>query len=120
MYEIADPNIYYSSQRSDSTTLQAVYHLRKDYTLLAFQESEFLRILAPKNLGTVCDQIWGSNFKAYIESFVCFENLKSLTRKPMNCRKSLQADWEKAHPKFKEEKLQRPAFEILELYEPEG
>ncbi len=50
MYEVADPNIYLSTLRSDSTALQAVYHLKKDFTLLAFQESEALRFIAPPEL----------------------------------------------------------------------
>lgn len=119
MYEIADPNIYFSSLRSDSTALQAVYHLKKDYSILAFEESESTRILASKDLEKYVTKFGDPTLKLT-------SNLLML-RKPVEnkaqaeeMQKTLQAEWEKAHPKSKEEGLQKPAFEILELYEPEG
>ena len=50
MYEVADPHIYFSSRSSRSSELQAVYHLKKDYSLLAFQESKTVRFVAPPQL----------------------------------------------------------------------
>jgi cytochrome c oxidase cbb3-type subunit 2 len=50
MYEVADPNIYISSSERQAGDLQFVYHLKKHYTLLAFQESPFVRIVAPPEL----------------------------------------------------------------------
>lgn len=50
MYEISDPNFYISSAGTSGITLQYVDHLIKDVSLLAFHESETLRIRAPKEL----------------------------------------------------------------------
>ena len=119
MYEVADPNIYYSSLRSDSTTLQAVYHLRKDYSLLAFQESETMRILAPENLEKYVTK-YGDNTLKLTSNLLMLKKPAETNLKALAMQKALQSDWEKAHPKYQEEKLQKPAFEVLELYEPQG
>lgn len=50
MYEISDPNFYISSSPLAPEEIQAVYHLKKDFTLLAFQESETVKIDAPPEL----------------------------------------------------------------------
>lgn len=50
MYEISDPNIYFGTTYKGSSQLQAVYHLKEGNTLLSFQESEVLRIVAPPDL----------------------------------------------------------------------
>ena len=51
MYEVSDPNLYISSAGIEGgiSERQAVYHLQEDYSLLAFQESEFIRIVAPSD-----------------------------------------------------------------------
>lgn len=50
MYEVEDPHIYISSAAFGGSDLQYLRHLKNDYTLLAFKESENIRILAPKEL----------------------------------------------------------------------
>src|ERR1700690_3973184 len=45
MYEVSDPNLYISSSETRGSDLQFVYHLKKHYSLLAFQEFETVRIL---------------------------------------------------------------------------
>ncbi len=50
MYEVSDPHLYISNSETYTSDLQFVYHLKKDYSLLAFQESETVRVLAPKEL----------------------------------------------------------------------
>jgi cytochrome c oxidase cbb3-type subunit II len=49
MYDVEDPNIYISNASSGGVDLQYVRHLKKDFTLLAFKETEELRLLK-KNL----------------------------------------------------------------------
>lgn len=124
MYEVADPNLYISSSVSGGSTLQFVYHLKDNYTLLVFHENENTRIVAPPEL----------------EKFVTRQNdpelkLTShllLLRKPQSSeafdavaaadkvRKDAQADWEKKNPKWKEEGKSKPDFELLELFAPGG
>lgn len=50
MYEISDPNVYIGNPGTGVYDLQYVYHLRKGFSLLAFQESDELRIKAPPEL----------------------------------------------------------------------
>ena len=50
MYEIADPNLYISSSNKNHSELQFVYHIKEDFTLLAFQENEIVRFVAPDDL----------------------------------------------------------------------
>lgn len=50
MHTVADPNLYISNQGMEDRELQLVYHLREDSTLLAFSETEVVRIVAPRDL----------------------------------------------------------------------
>lgn len=50
MYEVADPNFYISSLGSNGQQLQFVQHLKNGYSLLAFQDSNEMKIEAPKEL----------------------------------------------------------------------
>ena len=50
MYEISDPHFYMSSASSGGNELQYVHHLKKNRTLLAFKESENLRIVSEPEL----------------------------------------------------------------------
>lgn len=127
MYEVADPNIYISSIRSGSTELQSVYHLKQDYTLLVFHEAETVRFVAPRDL-----QKYISRFN---QPTLKLTSRLMLLRKPQPAPKGsdfdgvveadvmrvdLQEQWAREHPNWKEEGLQKPAFDILELFEPIG
>ncbi len=50
MYEVSDPHFFISSSPLSPEELQAVYHLKNNFTLLAFQESETIKISAPQEL----------------------------------------------------------------------
>ncbi len=50
MYEMSDPNLYISSVSKHTNALQTVYHMKKNFTLSAYQETKTLRIVAPKDL----------------------------------------------------------------------
>jgi len=124
MYEVADPHIYISKQHSTSSGLQAVYHLERDVTLLGFSEAETVRIVSPKELEKYITHL--------NEPILKLTSRLLLLRKPIkgglfdavtaaeNMRLELQQKWEKEHPKWEEEGLQKMAFEILELYEVPG
>lgn len=124
MYEISDPNLYISSTVKGGSTLQFVYHIKRNFTLLAFHETDSTRFVSPSHL----------------ENFITHHNEPTLKltskllllRKPQSnlsfnavaiadkLRSDAQASWEKEHPKWKDEGLAKPSFEILELYEPDG
>ena len=57
MYEVEDPNLYLSSASTRGKELQYVHHLKKDFTLIAFKESENLRIVAPRRIEKICHRI---------------------------------------------------------------
>ncbi|MBA3816312.1 MAG: cbb3-type cytochrome c oxidase subunit II [Parachlamydiaceae bacterium] len=124
MYEISDPNLYISSTVKGGSTLQFVYHIKQDFTLLAFKEAETTLFVSPQDL------------KKYItsheEPVLKLTSRTLLLRKPKKTelfnavaeadkrREVAQTEWETNHPQWKEEQLLKPAFEILELYQPEG
>lgn len=116
MYEVSDPNIYISSATPRSQSLQYVYHVRKDYTLLAFQETELLRIKASPDLEKYITRVGDPKVKLTSQLL--------LTRKAGSgadsLRAEIQEEWKKNHPDWKEKDLAIPAAEILELFAPEG
>lgn len=124
MYEQSDPNLYISRLVSGSSTLQAVYHLKNNDTLLAFHETDTVRIVAPEKLQEFITRLDEPTLK--------LTSHLMLLRKPVKnddfdadgladrLRTDLQTVWEKEHPKWEEEKLTKPDFEILELFEPKS
>lgn len=50
MYEISDPHTYLSSASSGGYDLHYVIHLKNNFSLLAFKETETLRLIAPPEL----------------------------------------------------------------------
>lgn len=94
MYEVSDPNVYVSTSKPGRGGLQYVYHLKQGFTLLAYKESEAVRIVAPKEL----------------EHYVTHEDDKELklTTRVLLLREA------------KERALEFPAhFEVLELHDPQ-
>lgn len=122
MYEVSDPNLYISSASTGSSTLQFVHHLKNNYTLLLFQESENLRIVAPSDLDEFITK--------QDEKIMKLTSRLLLLRQPQKTdqfdaialaektRTTGQEAWEKAHSDWKEKKLVKPNIEVLELYDP--
>lgn len=115
MYEVSDPHIYISSASPGSQALQYVYHIRKDYTLLSFQETEVLRIQAPPELEKYVTPV-GEPVR--LTSQLLLVRKAGADADPL--RKKLQDAWKENHPDWKEEKLTVPAAEIMELFSPGG
>jgi cytochrome c oxidase cbb3-type subunit II len=116
MYEVSDPNVYISSASSGSATLEFVYHLKDNASLLAFQESNAVRIVAPPHLEKFVTKLDDKILKLTAHLM--------LLRKPQS---SPAFDAAAAAEKLREESLKKSAqkhpkrlFEILELYEPGG
>jgi cytochrome c oxidase cbb3-type subunit 2 len=123
MYEVSDPNIYFGTTYKGNSSLQAVYHLKEGFTLLAFQESEAVKIVAPPDLSKYVTSSSDPRLK------LTFKLL--LLRKPQpqkeegafdplaeaaKVRHEAQNKWEKEHPEWKKQNLIRPEIEVLELY----
>lgn len=127
MYEVSDPNYYLSSMQSGGKDLQAVYHIKKDYTLLAFRESDTLRFVAPPELKTYITRSGDEQLKLTSRLLMLRPPQPGVQGEGFDAhaeaaakRADLQEGWEREHPDWKEKGLQKPAFDILELFEPAG
>lgn len=127
MYEVADPSIYFSSQSSRSSDLQAVYHLKQGFTLTAFRESESVRFVAPPHLRKYITHFGDEELKLSSRLILLREPESAPEgsnfdgrRKADGLQQQLQAAWENEHPGWQEQGLQKPGFNILELFEPDG
>lgn len=118
MHEIADPNFYISSSPTGDYNHQYVYHLKRDFSLLSFQETEILRIIAPAELEKFVTHIGDKTLK--LTSKLLLLRSPSDTSQAEKMRKNLQDQWEKDHPQWKAKGLAKPDYDILELFEYPG
>lgn len=139
IYEVADPNYYISS--STSSDKQHVYHIKNGYTLLAFQEHEQMHIIAPTELEKYVTHAEEPQLKLTSRLLLLRQPQPGspVEAKAKAMKEQMQAEWEKTHlnsksngkeegEKNKEAKEsdegdknpQKPAFEVMELYVPEG
>lgn len=126
MYEVSDPHFYISSAPMRGTSNpQSVYHLISDFTLLAFQESPFRRIIAPSDLEKYITKHGDSKLKLTSRLLLLRPPEASKSHNSFNAvsimeklRNELREKWEKDNPNWKEQGLTKPDFEILELYDP--
>jgi cytochrome c oxidase cbb3-type subunit 2 len=119
MYEVADPNIYINSSGAERFT---VYHLREHYTLLAFQEEEYVRILAPAHLKQYITQFGVPTLKLTSKLLLLRTPLpeSEFAAKADTMRKELQQVWIESHPDAEKQGIFKPVYYILELYAPSG
>ncbi len=118
MYEIADPNLYISSAPTGDYNHQYVYHLKRHFSLLSFQETETLRIIAPKELEKYVTHLNDKTLK--LTSKLLLLRTPSDSSQVEKVRSSLQEQWQKDHPLWKEKQLAKPDYEILELFDYKG
>lgn len=115
MYEVADPNFYISGSTPGSGTLDYVHHIRDGQSLLAFQESDTLRIVASQDLEKYVTRVNAPQTILTSRLLLLRQPASPLTEK----RKELQEAWEAANPEWKSQGLQRPDYQIVELYDPQ-
>lgn len=120
MYEVSDPNLYIGSQSKGGNDLQFVYHLKDKYTLLAFQENDFSRILAKPEFEKYVTKQGEDKLKLTSRLLLLRHPEKEMVANADKARKELQDKWEKDNQGWKEKGIPRPDFDILELYAPEG
>lgn len=122
MYEVADPHLYISSNTGiRGSKLQFVYHLVEDYTLLAFQESETVKIVAPPELQKFVTALEERPLKLTSKLLLLREprtteqfDAKAAAEQRL---KMAQETWEK-EAKAKGKKMNSfPYFIVYELYE---
>lgn len=112
MYEVADPHIYISKLQSNSSVLQAVYHLERNHTLLSFRESETVRIVAPQELEKYVTRYGDPSLKL-TSRLMLLRSGDEMSEEGKKAAQSLQAQ-------ALNEKQDKLAFDILELYTVEG
>lgn len=124
MHEVSDPNIYISSASTAGSTLQFIYHIKDKYTLLAFHETETVKIIAPKELEKYITKHGEDDLKLTSTLLMLRKPQKSESfDAPAASDKlvaGLQGEWEKSNPNWQKDKLSKPAFDVMELYRPEG
>lgn len=117
IYEQADPNVYITSTGAKKKNLEFVNHLRRGRSLVAFKESDSVRIYAPKELEKYVTSIDEKDLKLTSRLLVLNNISNENTDKK---RKDLQLEWEKENPDWEKNQLVRPDYKVYELFEHEG
>lgn len=120
MYEVSDPNLYISSSETRSSNLQFVYHLKKNYTLLAFQEFETVRIIAPKELEHYVTRLKEKPLKLTSELLMLRSPVGDAAKQADQLRETLQKEWTEQTTDWAKSMLQKPDFQVYELYRVKG
>lgn len=122
MYEISDPLVYISSSYTGGKNLQYVRQLVNDFTLVAFKESDTVRIISDPGLSKYITNHQDKTLTLTPKLLLLREPTDTTSfkgkEKAVALRKSLQDAWEKEHPKWKEEELVKWDYSVLELYDP--
>lgn len=118
MYEVADPNVYLSNSAADRDDLQLVHHLKKDFTLVAYTESEVVRIVAPKELDQFVTRFGDEKLRLTSKLLLLREPEGDMAWKAEKLAKKLFEEWEDRNPNWKRDGLARTAYQVLELYDP--
>lgn len=119
MYDIEDPNIYLSSASSGGVDLQYVRHLKQDFTLLAFKETEEVRLLAPPELEKFITRLGEEKLKLTSRLLLLREPQDQFKPMADTMRKKLQ---EERAAKIKTETkmvVEKIDYQFMELYDPQ-
>lgn len=121
MYEVADPNLYISSNTKEGgSELQFVHHIQNGYTLLAFQETETVKILAPKELEQYVTKHQESPLKLTSELVLLRIPVEEKKEEVNQLIKKMQEKWEREVEGTAQSKKPRPHFVVYELFKPKG
>lgn len=126
MYEVADPNIYISNSATGADDIQLVYHIQKGKTLLAFTETDSVRVVAPPELERFVTPMGESQLRLTSELLLLREPAEGVKQgswdglsTSLSRREQLQRQWKQENPNWEQEGKVRPYFQVLELYRPE-
>lgn len=119
MYEIADPNFYMSSASTGGNELQYVNHLKQDFTLLSFKESENLRLIAPPELEKFITRHQDPQLKLTSRLLLLRPPENEMHDQAEKLRLQLEQEWDSKHAEIPKKKLRRMNYQILELYDPQ-
>jgi len=116
MYEVEDPNFYLSSASTGGSELQYVHHLKQNFTLLSFKESENLRFIAPPEFEKYVTRHQEPQLKLTSRLLLLREPEGAMQEMGDNLRKQLQEKLKTSQTEAKE--LTKISYQILELYDP--
>ncbi len=120
MYEVEDPNYYMSSASTGGHELQYVHHLKQDFTLLTFKESENLRLVAPQELEKYITRYQEPELKLTSRLLMLREPESEMRTHAEKLQKNLQHNGKEQHSQAsKEEETSKVQYQILELYDPQ-
>lgn len=121
MYEIEDPSIFIGSAAPSGIggDLQQVQQLKQDFTLLAFKETNELRIVAPPELEQFVTHSEDPKLKLTSRLLLLRKPEGGLKDKAKQLVDKLNQEWETEHPKWQEEGLAKSYIQALELYDPQ-
>jgi cytochrome c oxidase cbb3-type subunit 2 len=117
MYEMVDPNYYLSSASTGGHELQYVHHLKQDFTLLAFKESNNLRLVAPQELEKYITRYQEPNLKLTSRLLMLREPEGEMRMQAEDLYKKMQQEWQEQHSQASNEEMEQ--IQILELYDPQ-
>lgn len=120
MYEIVDPNFYISSASAASHGLEHVYHLKDDFTLLGFFETEAFKILSPPELEEYINRKDSKSIKLTPRLLMLRSPTEKFIAQAKEYRENFQKGWEQKNPNWMEEGLAKPDLDIWELFIPDG
>lgn len=118
MYEVADPHFFISNSAGTTYDLQFVQRLVEGETLVAFNETDVIRILAPQELEKYITRNGEKEMKLTSKLLMLRKPLSEYAEKAVKLNKELQEKWKKDHPAAKDEEQILPIFEIWELFDP--
>lgn len=116
MYEISDPNVYISSSTKKTADIQTVYHLKEGFSLIAFQETDTIKILADDELSKFITKKQDPQLKLTSEILLLRNPSESLQAKTKEIKNELKDKWAADHT----ESDFPPDFLVFELYRPEA
>lgn len=120
MYEVSDPHLYISTTSTGAANLHFVYHLKNDYTLLAFKEEPLTRIITTDpDLDKYITHTHDSQLKLTSRLLLLRKPEGEANKKGEDLRKELQKQWEQANPQWLQTGLSRADYDIWELYDPQ-
>lgn len=117
MYEVEDPYVYISSALSSGSSLQYVHHLKQDFTLIAFQESEILRLIASPELEKYITRYQDPSLKLTSRLLLLRNPEGKSEGLAKEYQEQLQKEWETNHPHWQQEGINKLSYQILELYD---
>lgn len=119
MYEVSDPNTYIARAVPGTPSLDYVVHLKQNYSLLAFQDSETTRIMASADLEHYVTRLDDKELKL-TSRILLLRRPPADSQAAEELRLKLQKQWEEKNPNWKERKMPLVDYTIYELYDPKA